>query len=373
MKESLLLLLLCLTACGGGVSDHLVLRGLIPGAKDSTKVQLYPDGSYLTIVGYVVNGRFELRDTLDAPVCCLLRFFNGREVCEARLFAENGVVEFEAEHIDSLTLGYQKYDVQYERNYRIRGTASTEAYARYLQQTLAQRTLVRELERQSEESALAADARRYWREREKLEQMSREFIQGESNLAVNLCVAEQLKREPFTYDLAYAEELGELFAAKRDTCAALRKFRDYVEEVKMLAIGKKLEDVEIQTPGGRRVQLLEQLNPVGYTVIDFWASWCGSCRASFPALRKVYERFGERVRFISVAVSDREESWQKALREEQMPWAQFRGEDSLTKMLNKSYKITSIPKFVVISPRGEIVYCGSRCGALEMKLENLLK
>ena len=51
-------------------------------------------------------------------------------------------------------------------------------------------------------------------------------------------------------------------------------------------------------------ELSEKLAAGPATVVNFWASWCGPCRAEAPVLRKTHEEYGDRVRFIGVAVDD---------------------------------------------------------------------
>ncbi len=51
-------------------------------------------------------------------------------------------------------------------------------------------------------------------------------------------------------------------------------------------------------------ELLEKLSVGPASVVNFWASWCGPCRAEAPVLRKTHEKYGDQVRFIGVAVDD---------------------------------------------------------------------
>lgn len=88
--------------------------------------------------------------------------------------------------------------------------------------------------------------------------------------------------------------------------------------------------------------------------------------------KKIYERYGGQVKFMSIALNDGEENWKKALKEEQMPWAQFRGEEHVTTMVNDLYKITSIPTFLLVDAKGKIVYRCSQSGELEVQLESLV-
>lgn len=122
-----------------------------------------------------------------------------------------------------------------------------------------------------------------------MEKLNQGIHKNNRNLAVNLHLAGQLKKEPFTYDQTYLDELAELFVSYQDTCAALKQFRQDLQKAKVFVQGKALQEGEIITPDGKKESLLSQLKKDRYTVIDFWASWCGPCRASFPHLREMIQ------------------------------------------------------------------------------------
>jgi thiol-disulfide isomerase/thioredoxin len=54
-------------------------------------------------------------------------------------------------------------------------------------------------------------------------------------------------------------------------------------------------------PGGEPVELAVRGR---VTVIDLFATWCGPCRESLPALERLRHRYGDRVEFVSIAQDD---------------------------------------------------------------------
>ena len=386
MKNLLLpLLLIGTVACNSQPADHFVLRGTVPGAMDSTLVELLPEWSFANrFTAYILNEKFEIRGQFDRPVYCKLQL-NNQDICDQKgiedddiikyvevpFFAENGNLTFQTPHIDSLPESFWRYDIRKEKNYTLKGSPAQDVFFRYQQQTIPYRYNINFYKDAYQERGDMADYKTLLDNRQKLETIVRSFIQENNNLYVNLFLAESLKRSPFTYDQAYLDELESLFASVQDTCAPLRQFRQYLQDARTFVQGKALEDGEITDPKGKTLSLTAQLNPEGYTFIDFWASWCGPCRASFPHLRKMHEQYGKQVKFISISVDQKEADWQKAMKEEQLPWGQYLSGKALSKAIGDLYDITAIPTFLLIDPQGKIVFSGHSSGDLEMELGKL--
>ena len=92
-------------------------------------------------------------------------------------------------------------------------------------------------------------------------------------------------------------------------------------------------------------------------VLDFWASWCRPCRASFPWVREFYEEYREKgVEIIGVSIDENKASWEKALDEERLPWPQVI--DDIEKGRSRVgglYHVLAVPMFVVVDKEGKIV------------------
>jgi thiol-disulfide isomerase/thioredoxin len=64
-----------------------------------------------------------------------------------------------------------------------------------------------------------------------------------------------------------------------------------------------------------KIELIDivQKNKDSIIYIDFWASWCAPCRASFPASKKLHKKYKDKpVKFIYVSVDKDFDAWQKA-------------------------------------------------------------
>ena len=68
-----------------------------------------------------------------------------------------------------------------------------------------------------------------------------------------------------------------------------------------LAVGTAAPAAMLHTLDGKPVNLATIAK--GPAVIEFWATWCESCEALLPSMKKAHAAYGSKVKFVSVAVS----------------------------------------------------------------------
>ena len=111
--------------------------------------------------------------------------------------------------------------------------------------------------------------------------------------------------------------------------------------------GNPAPNFSFQNVKGKKVALDEYKGKV--LVLDFWASWCGPCRAEIPNMKKYYEEFkGKGVEFLSVSIDAKKDAWEKAMKEEGMAWPQGWVTDAGKSVMN-TYQFGGIP-FILATP-----------------------
>ena len=115
-----------------------------------------------------------------------------------------------------------------------------------------------------------------------------------------------------------------------------------------------------------------------YVYIDVWATWCGPCRAEIPFLKKVEEKYhGKNIEFVSISVDvDKDhEKWVTFVKEKELGGIQLFADKNWNSEFMKSYGINSIPRFILLDPKGNIVKSDAErpsSPALQTELDKLL-
>lgn len=112
-----------------------------------------------------------------------------------------------------------------------------------------------------------------------------------------------------------------------------------------------------------------------YVLLDFWASWCGPCRAENPHIRQLYQDFGNRnftILGISLDAADGKAAWIKAINDDQLKWTQVSDLKHWSNSVAKLYSIYAIPQSFLIDPNGIIIAKGLNYQELTNKLNQVL-
>lgn len=95
-----------------------------------------------------------------------------------------------------------------------------------------------------------------------------------------------------------------------------------------------------------------------YVYIDVWATWCGPCRGEIPYLKKVEEKYhGKNIEFVSVSIDDAEDhqTWKDFVTNKQLGGTQLYAENAWENAFIQGYGVNSIPRFILIDPKGNVV------------------
>jgi peroxiredoxin len=161
---------------------------------------------------------------------------------------------------------------------------------------------------------------------------------------------------------------------KLDSIPSIIRLKEQIVKLKKLAVGQQAPDFTQNDPDGNPVTFSEVYSKNELTLLDFWAAWCGPCRAENPNVVAVFNDYKTKGFTVFGVSLDREkEAWLKAISDDKLAWTQVSDLAYWQNAAAQMYAIQSIPSNLLVDKTGLIVAKNKRGDELRAFVKEYLK
>lgn len=385
IKLSLSGLMALTLSIGAQAAAPFTITGTIPQLPDSVKITLIDieNGQEGTKVAETTSkdGSFTLKGETRFPSMCNLNFSKYStkhddyvRIASTRLMAGDGDLALSSSvTFDSICNSYQP-----EPLIEVKGGKANESFVDYIAQIGAQELANKKLgylgaHKYFETNANPDTVRKY----DALKDASQAaltasriaFIKANPATAAASWLAGEELMTQFVHDEQTLRDIAAAVSVNPDTARVNRTNR-LLNFALRFPLGRSCPDFDVTTTDNRTLKFLPQLTPGKYTLIDFWASWCGPCRAAIPHVKELVEKYPDKFTAISVSLDQSEKAWRKALEEENMTWQQYWGsatDDQMAAIAN-AFFINTIPRLILLDDKGSVICSTNKPDAITAAL-----
>lgn len=310
----------------------------------------------------IINGVAVLKGQVDVPEDHYLSVLGQRG--KTIVFVENKDMTVQG-NIDSLEqvviTGSETHDEYLKVNDKIR-----EIGEQYM-----------ELYNQAREAATSGDTTRATQLMQQVEEMyesantmQEDFVR---NNPASFATPYFLSRVQHGLDVEELDELVINLDPQLNAVPSIVQLKKRLEKLRTVAVGQIAPDFTMNDPDGNPVKFSEVYAQNEYTLLDFWAAWCGPCRAENPNIVAVFNEYKDKGFSVFGVSLDREkDAWLKAIEDDNLTWLHVSDLAYWKNAAAQLYAVNSIPSSLIVDKNGKIVAKNKRGEELRQTVSELL-
>lgn len=125
--------------------------------------------------------------------------------------------------------------------------------------------------------------------------------------------------------------------------------RDWVYPYPKAELGKPCIDGDMFDKDGKKYRFADFRGK--YVLLDFWANYCGACIRAFPQIKKMQEKYADRLAVVSLSV-DKVSVWKTSSHQKSITWYSLNDGGGLDGGIAGSYDLVALPTYILIAPDG---------------------
>lgn len=350
MKKQTLLTFLCglaamICACNVAAQNQpFLVKGKMSQLKDGTPVTL----RYITPTGLkrdtaiVKQGNFVIKGEIEIPNKAMIYSNDGYDQKEFMLdYGTTSIAGKDSFHLATLKGGKSQGEFK-----SLQDELKPLFKLGFEQQTEAEQ--YKESKNEAEAKKVRDRVKETFR---KIEQTQNRFIQANPDSYVSLSL---LLDKSYHIIPAEFEPLFNALNPTLKNSTVGKKIEPRLAAAKKTDIGQPAPDFTQHDTTGKPVSLSSLKGK--YVFIDFWASWCGPCRAENPTVKKAYAQYaGKNFEIIAVSLDNKKADWCKAIQEDGLPWLHVSDLKGWQNEVARAYQINAVPNNLLLDPEGKIL------------------